>query len=758
VQKLLHSASAAGVPQRWSSDNPLSSPPLLEVFWRRRWILAASVGASLLIAVLYLLLSTPIYRSSARVLFDRTAGPVHTDSSRFVPPPENFVQTQVDQILSTAVLRRALEAVEYQSLKTFEGLANDPVAWLQRGNGLSAEVVRRSDIIEISMESAHPEEAAGLVNAVLESYMAEQARQRREAGQQMLAALEDEKQQVDARRDECVARMIEAQQRSGVMSFREDRGNTVLDRTVTLSDSLTSAELALFELQARQQAINEALADPAQRSAFVQAQLLKGRDSGDREYDELRGQLMQSMLALSTTMVFQGEGNKNVQGLQARLQSLRAQMQAKEELIAQAHLVELQTQLSAAAEQQRQVREALALQQGRAMALTPHAAEHARLAADVERLQKQSEQLANRIVEISVNNMKDVPLGMRVLEPARVETKPIRPKKSLVLLAALMVGCISGIGMVMVREWQDVRLRSPDEIIALLGTPVVAMVPRINPRLSPVTRGQLVRLDARSPVAEAYRSVRTSLCLGSAAKARTILLASPAPGDGKSTTASNLAIAFAQAGERTLIIDCDLREPVQHLIFEIDGSTGLSSVLSGEAKLRDAVQATRVPGLYVLPCGPVPHDPSEQLASKRFAQLMRALGSTFDRIIIDSPPVMSVTDARILAASSDVTLLVLRMNRSMRQLGAYALDGLERIGANVLGAIANDVPAGSAYEYYGGSWQYAATSTRLLDVEGVGGWKNTDLPVAAGNGEAAAAKSEHDVLTIEEPDWGEART
>src|SRR5439155_21513343 len=115
-------------------------------------------------------------------------------------------------------------------------------------------------------------------------------------------------------------------------------------------------------------------------------------------------------------------------------------------------------------------------------------------------------------------------------------------------------------------------------------------------------------------------------------------------GDGKSTTASNLAIAFAQAGQRTLLIDCDLREPVQHLIFESQPQLGLSSVLTGEARLREAVRSTRVAGLYLLPCGPVPANPSELLASKRFSDVMPALIGAFDRIIIDSPPLMSVAD------------------------------------------------------------------------------------------------------------------
>jgi capsular exopolysaccharide synthesis family protein len=289
--------------------------------------------------------------------------------------------------------------------------------------------------------------------------------------------------------------------------------------------------------------------------------------------------------------------------------------------------------------------------------------------------------------------------------------------------------------------------------MSLLGMPVIATVPRINNRLSSVARGQIVRLDARSPVAESYRSIRTSLNLGASGGGKTVLVTSPTPGDGKSTTASNIALAFAQAGDRTLLIDCDLRGPVQHLIFETDGSVGLSSVMAGEVKLQDAIVRTRTEGLFVLPAGALPGNPSEMLASKRFKRLMAALAGTFDRIIIDSPPVLSATDARILAASADVTLLVLRMEKTARQYAAAAVDGLESVGANVMGAIANDVVVDSRQDYqYTGSWRYATRPDRLL-VTDTNGRSPAQIGTATPATPREADKVPSEVLAISEPDW-----
>jgi succinoglycan biosynthesis transport protein ExoP len=234
---------------------------------------------------------------------------------------------------------------------------------------------------------------------------------------------------------------------------------------------------------------------------------------------------------------------------------------------------------------------------------------------------------------------------------------------------------------------------------------VLGVVPHIQGKHTPAARGQYVHHQSMSDVAEAYRTVRTAIHFGTTRGAKTVLVTSPAPGDGKSTTASNLAIALAQAGHRTMLIDCDFRRPVQHTIYELGDELGLSSVIAGTGKLRDAVRRTPVGRLYVLPCGPVPSNPSEILTSKRFEQVMKALDAAFDRIVIDSPPVAPVADASILAASSDATVLVLRTNKSTRKLSAGALEALYAVGANVLGAVVNDVPRRKGgYGYYGGGY------------------------------------------------------
>ncbi len=749
MDNLLRDVVAPHQPIHIPSVGPAAtSAPLLAVLWRRRWTLALTVLSCMIAAGTYLLLATPIYSSTAKVAISQNGPTPYSDYHGYTSQSESYMQTQGDIFLSTSVLARALDTAHYRSMKTFGNMTGDPVAWVRKARGFKVEVARKSDVIAVSLESPYPREAALFVNSVVSSYIEEQSHDKRFTGGEMVKVLQRQKLDLQQKRDLYLSQMVEAKRQSGVLSLKDDKGNTVMERAEALNTSLTNAQLETIGLRSQLDSMTAALATPESIAAFVEAQQAKGKESGDAEYQELRSQLTQVTFNQSTSGTMQGPNHPRLQVLSTIVDSLKQRIAAKQRTMVESQRAALHSQVASAEGKERQIRTILEVQEGRAIGLGPKAVEYAKLEAEVTQLQKQSDLLDARMGEISVNTLDVGPLNVKVLEQARIEEVPLKPNKPLILAAALMFGCMMGMGLAILREWQDARLRTPEDILAVLGTPVLATVPRINPQLSSVNRGQSVRLDSRSITAEAYRSIRTSLYLGVAGKARTILIASPMPGDGKSTTASNLAIAFAQAGDRTLLIDCDLREPVQHLIFETDGDFGLSNVMAGDVKLRDAVRPTRSPGLYILPCGPVPANPAELLSSKRFGRLIQALSKTFDRIIIDSSPLLRFSDTRILAASADVTVLVLRMNQSMRTLGVLAINGLQKIGANVVGAVANDVPSGKAYPYYGGSSQYVAPA-RALITQMAPTVKHSDAWSVARPSEKVAV----DALLIAEPDW-----
>jgi polysaccharide biosynthesis transport protein len=356
-----------------------------------------------------------------------------------------------------------------------------------------------------------------------------------------------------------------------------------------------------------------------------------------------------------------------------------------------------------------QIQQAFEGQQQQALDLNVQASMYVQMQAEVKRLERLGEILDSRIRELNVTEDTGA-LNVTVLDVARPEIDPTSPQKARVMAMGLVLGLMLGVGSALLRDWMDQRLRSVEEIRALLGLPVLGVVPHMLEKQSDPERARLVETEPMSDVAEAYRTIRTAVYFGMPDKSsKTILITSPASGDGKSTLASNLAIAMAQAGQRVLLLDADFRRPRQHEIFGVESEKGLSSVLAGKAALANAIQRTSINGLSVLPCGPVPPNPSEILNSRKFMMVLEKLAEHYDHVLLDSPPVAPVTDARILGALCDTTLLVLRAEKSTRKISEHAIEGLLSTGATILGAIVNDVTRGrGSYGYYSryGDYQY----------------------------------------------------
>jgi capsular exopolysaccharide synthesis family protein len=326
---------------------------------------------------------------------------------------------------------------------------------------------------------------------------------------------------------------------------------------------------------------------------------------------------------------------------------------------------------------------------------------------ELEQKQEFARRLTDRIRELETSVAGRKLIQIDEVDPPQVSEFPTWPQTNRILAVAIVAGVLLGAGLALLRDRLDGRLRSVEEIQTIIGLPILGVVPAMSGRRTAVARAMTVHLDPRSTVAESYRTIRTAVYFGANGTAcKTLLITSPEPGDGKTTSASNLAIAIAQTGRSVLLLDADFRKPTQHKNLDIKDAVGLSSVLAGREPLERAIQRTGVEGLDILPCGPIPANPSEILNSREFGELIDALASRYDHIIFDSPPVNAVTDARILAAVCDATILVLRADKSTRKAGEHARNALLSVGARLLGAIVNDAPRRKGYEVYGGGYYY----------------------------------------------------
>jgi len=288
-----------------------------------------------------------------------------------------------------------------------------------------------------------------------------------------------------------------------------------------------------------------------------------------------------------------------------------------------------------------------------------------------------------------------------VVAPAVQPTQPVFPRPVLNIVLGLLVGLIAGIGLAFLLDYLDQSVRS-DEILrertGLVPLGHIVYTPAKSER-----RGELVTLGGDSPVVEAYKALRTNLLFSSVDKElKTIVITSAVANEGKSRTAANLAIVLAQAGHTTLLVDADFRRPSQHRIFGRVRNLGLSNLFvqdMPEASL--FVLDEQVKDLVVLASGPTPPNPSELLGSIQMKALLARFRQGFDYVVMDTPPVNAVTDASVLAASSDAVILIVETNKATYPGVLHAKQALERVGARVLGSVMNKMrPAGGSYYYY----------------------------------------------------------
>ena len=307
--------------------------------------------------------------------------------------------------------------------------------------------------------------------------------------------------------------------------------------------------------------------------------------------------------------------------------------------------------------------------------------------------------------------------NIRVVDVARVPAKPAVPNLPRNLALSLAIGLVGGVVLSFVIETLDNTVQTPDQVQAITGIPSLGLVPeskllegvRNVPRLAhaslPTGEGsnQLVtQLRPNSDIAESYRTVRTSILLSSAVRPpRVMMFTSPLPQEGKTTTSVNMAVVLAQRGVRVLLIDADMRRPSVHTAFGIPNSAGLSSLLAGLDQYEKVIHSFEgQPNLFIMSAGPIAPNPAELLGSERMRNLLTRVRAEFDHVILDTPPVIPVTDPAVLSAMVDAVLLVVRSGKTTKNALRHARDVLFQINAPVMGTIVNAANMRSPDYYY----------------------------------------------------------
>jgi polysaccharide biosynthesis transport protein len=295
----------------------------------------------------------------------------------------------------------------------------------------------------------------------------------------------------------------------------------------------------------------------------------------------------------------------------------------------------------------------------------------------------------------------------------------IGPKEFQIYGLGIMLGLLAGCGLSYLGYLMDQSFRSPEEIRRRLGLPLIGHIPSFSGRKEkktvdrnalPLDRSLLTYFRSKSREAEAYRGVRTALFFSTRGEGHKVIqVTSPDMGDGKTTLAANLAVSIAQSEKKIILIDADLRRPRIHKLFGLSNECGLSGYLTNEAELSDLVQESGIPGLSILPTGPTPPNPAELLSLPRFREFLEQLRHKYDFVIVDTPPLLAVTDPCAVAPHVDGVLLTIRLSKNARPHAQRAKEILATLGAPVIGIVVNGVSSnnGSGYGYNAYSYGYA---------------------------------------------------
>ncbi len=737
------------IPQVQPFDDSLSIATYLQILARRKWLLIAVTLTFLVLALLQVLTITPQYRSRVTLQID--------PENVKVLPYEQFAQsggsvgkteylwTQAEKLKTRSLARRVIQNLQLADLPEFnaptsQGILIDlrskllgSVRWIfskKQGGAseggtseggtaanedalvnrllgqMTVRPIRNTRLVEVSFQSHDPQLAAKIANVLAEEFIEQHLESKFEATTRATDFLDKQLDDFKIKVEESEERIIKYAQAKNIVNLNE-RETINRKKLADLSDELTRVENELITHTARYEASNQASLD-----AFPETL----KSSPIRELEERLAQSERELAGLSSRY---GPEWPAIKELRLELEELERQLLLeKRRAIAAAsaeyHLAqERRGKLAAALNQQRQIVDRL----------NEDSIQYRYLKRDTDSNKELYDGLLLRLKEAGVAaGLKSS--NIQIADEAVVPRGAASPKKARSMMLALMLGLFFGIGAVFAAEMLDNTIKSTDEVVHQLGLPALGIIPslasnetretKLSRWRSRPTEVQGPALASNGPEAmhgrawEAYRSLRTSLLLSHSGKPpKVILVTSALPGEGKTTTVANTAMAMAQTGARTLVIDLDMRRPALSQALGMRSNGGMSAYLSGNSDLSSLIQPTTVPELFLLSAGPPAPNPPELLGSDRMAKGLELAREYFTHVVIDSPPALELSDALVLSRSVDGVILVARAGKTPRQALHRASDRLMKLGAQILGVLINDVDVRRGeYGYsYGGYYR-----------------------------------------------------
>ena len=560
---------------------------------------------------------------------------------------------------------------------------------------VSVRIIPRTQVIEIKSTHPDPYQAAQIANTTAGTFIKERLNRRLASTNQAIQWLQTQLKQEQTELDSNRIELYNFMQQFGILSLDESRSTKVDEEVQLVKEKVRDARQKTDDLRLRYEQTLALSKTPGQMDTIPEAatnELLKSIRT-----EEIK--LEQESIKLASAY---GSNNPKIQLINKQLSNIRESKNKEIQKIvnsikhqyetAQAHekaLIQTQDNLQAQLEE-----------------LKKKTIRYYTLKREVDSSEKVYDVLLNRFKETGLSEEIGRSTNISIIETASIPTVPTSPNIPRVMAIAVFLATCLGVGLAFLLERLDNTFTKPDQLEQHLGLTFLGAIPLLE---APVASAQssnaraLVSLDsARSSGAEAYRALRTNILLSSAdLQPQVLLVTSPGKSEGKTSTAANLAAVMAQAGNRVLLVDCDLRKPKLHKMFGLDRNQGLSNLLVNRTLESAAfICKTAQPNLVVITCGPIPPNPSELLGSKRMQAFVESMRQDYDRIILDSPPLMAATDALVLTPLVDGIVLIIKAGETTRQVAQRAVKQLKDVNARVTGVVLNEIMVGRNGNYY----------------------------------------------------------
>jgi succinoglycan biosynthesis transport protein ExoP len=703
-----------------SQNDPISIVHFWRVLQKRRWLVLGSLAAVVLLVTAISLILPKRYDACSRLLLD-LEGSEDLGLDQVVMPIgidlDTKLQTQIRIVQSDTIANHVIKELGLHHNPGFAG-KQAAAQWREFDSldlqtralltdhlhrYLNVQLVPKTEILEIHFRNGDPKLAADIANAVASTYIEHNFQTKYQATLQTSEWLTKQLDDVRKNAEAAQEKVIYYQKKTGLLGTDESH-NIVIDRLELLNKALSEAEGDRIVKEAKYRIAMtenpELIANIAPESLL--GALYKQRAESRAEYAQLAAKY--------------GAAYPRVVQLQSELKELDSNITDEIRKVSET----LRAEYSAALKSEKMLQASFDKQKDDAYKMNQDAIQYGIMRREVESSRDLYEGLLKRLKEAGIlAGLKSS--NINIVDQASVPVEPIEPRIPLNIALGCMGGLLFGLALAFVVENVDSSIRTPEDIESYCSLPSLGIIPSVavarpdrTSEKSLVTTGrpQLilpVTMEHRnSGSAEAFRALRTSLLLSSpGAPPQVILVTSAMMQEGKSFTSLNLAAVLSQTGQKVLLVDSDMRRPAINKYLGVSTNRGLSACLAGtEESAAMIMQIEEIPGLHIMPAGHMPPYPSEMLASEAMPQLVRGWREQFRYIVIDTPPVLAVTDAVVCARVADAVVLVARSEKTGRQSLVRARDLLKKARANIAGVVVNDLSFDSVeyrqyYGYYG---------------------------------------------------------